>query len=199
MLMYSNSLVLQLPACVTIYNQCLNTELISPIYFGNGAICPKLSGRQIDISIAMNASFEMNAAQDEFEGALLFRLQSYFNWYNMDALTTEANENETTHVYMLVAWKVTDAKHFIYVVLVEHTKEFTWNESELKKLYYENLGRFNEYNGPISDTWLVNDNMTLKMTFNVRGLKEDFELSVFISEEEKDDYAMKPLCIDLER
>jgi hypothetical protein len=198
-LMYTVSLVLQLPAYVTIYNQCSNTKLISPVYFGNGVVCPKLSNQQIDIDVEMNASFEMNATQDEFEGALLYKLQRYSDGQNdMGTLATETNRKEATHVYMLAAWKVEDSKHFIYVVLVEHTKEFTWNEYKLRKLYM-NLGRLKKCGDDMSDAWLIDDNIMLIMSFKARGLKRNFELSISISEKEKVNDPIRPLCVDLER
>jgi hypothetical protein len=200
MLIYAVSLDLQLPACVTIHNQCSNTELAKPVYFSNGAVCPQLSNQQIDIGAKMRASFEINATQDEFEGALLYKLQRYSNsQYNMDTLAIETNKNETTHIYMLAIWKVKDFKPFAHVVLVEHTEEFTWNEDRLRKLYDKNNDWLREHDDIISDVWLIDDNMTLKMSFKVRGSKGNFELSIFISEEEKNDYAMRPLCVDFER
>jgi hypothetical protein len=79
------------------------------------------------------------------------------------------------------------------------TLQFAWNEDKLKILYDKNRGWLKEYDNTISDTWLMNDNMVLKTAFKVRDSKENFELSIVISEEEKDDYAMKPFCIHLER
>jgi hypothetical protein len=202
MLIYIVSLVLQFPSCVNIFNLCLNTKLISPVYFGNGAICPKLSNQQIDISTAMKACFEINATQDDFEGALLLKLQKYVgsnDQCNMNTLATETNKSEEKCVQMLVAWKVEDSKHFLHVVLIEHAKEFNWNEDELRKLYNKNHNRLKQYNGIISDTWLMDDNRALKTSFKVRNTKENFELNISISEEEKDDYAIRPLYVNLER
>jgi hypothetical protein len=100
--MYAISLTLWLPPYVNILNLCPNTKLVSSVYFGNGIVCPKLFGQQIDINTKMNASFEINATQDDFEGALLFRLQRYSNdQHNTDTSTTNANKNELTHVYIL--------------------------------------------------------------------------------------------------
>jgi hypothetical protein len=198
MLMYTVSLELQLPACVTIYNQCSNIKLTSPVYFGNGVECPKLSNQQIDIGIKMNASFEINITQEVFEGALLFKLQRYSdNQYNMDMSTTETNKSEATHVHMLAIWKVKDSKSFIRITLVEHTKKFTWNEDKLRKLYHKNRGWLKEY-CTISDIWLVDNNMVFKTTFGARVLKGTTELSISISEE-RYDYAMRPLSIDFKR
>jgi hypothetical protein len=117
----------------------------------------------------------------------------------MGTSTTETNENEAKCVQMFVAWKVKDAKLFLHVVLVEYAKEFPWNEDELGKLYYENCWQFKEYDDIISDTWLMDDNIVLKTSLKVRGLNRYFELTISISEEERDDYAMRPLYINLIR
>jgi hypothetical protein len=200
MLIYTVSLKLQLLSYITIFNQCLNVSLVSPVYFGNGVVCPKLSNQPIDIGAKICASFEINATQDEFESALLCKLQRYSdNQYNIDTLTAETNENVATYFYMLVAWKVKDAKSFAYVALVEHAKEFTWNEYKLRKSYNKNHSRFKEYDSVIIDTWLMDDNTVLKTTFMVTDSKKNFELSISISEEGKDNYAMRPFRIHLEK
>jgi hypothetical protein len=198
MLMYTISLNFQLPVCVTIHNQCLNIELISSVYFGNGVACPKLFDQQIDIDATMRIWFEINTTQDEFEGCLLYKLQrNLHDQYSMDTSITEINRNEVTQVYMLVAWKMKDSKPFVRVVLVEHTKEFVWNEDKLKKLYDRNCGWLKKYNDIISDTWFIDTDAILKTTFKVKELEKNFELSISISEEERNDYAMKPLRVDL--
>jgi hypothetical protein len=200
MLIYTVSLEFQLPTSVIIHNQCLNTELISPIYFGNGTVCPKLSGQQIDINTAMKIRFEICAIQNEFKGALLYKLQrNLHDQCRIDASTTETNRNEAIYVYMFVAWKMKDSKPFICVVLVECTKEFAWNQGRLMKLYDKNHNLFKKYDETISDTWFLGDSMTLKTSFKVRSSEKNFELSVSISEEERDDYAMKPLWINPKR
>jgi hypothetical protein len=202
MLMHTVSLALQLPSCVNILNLCPNVKLSSPVYFGNGATCPKLSDQTIDISTKMKIYFEIYVTQDDFEGALLYKLQRYVEYddqYNIDTSATETNRDGSKCVQMLVAWKMKDYKLFLHVALVEHAKEFTWNESELKNLYDKNCDWLKEYNDTISDIWFIDDNMVLKTTSNVRDLKGNFRLSISISEEERDEYAMRPLYVDLER
>jgi hypothetical protein len=199
MLMYTVSLALQFSSCVTIHNQCSNIKLVSPVYFDNGAICPKLSDQQIGICAKMGSSFEIYAAQDEFEGVLLFKLQRYSGMqHNINTSNVETNEKGATDIYMLAAWKVKDAKPFIYVALIEHTNEFTWNKDKLKMLYYKNHNRLKEYDDTISNRWLVDNNMSLKIAFGISDLKESPKLSISIFEE-KDDYAIRPLCINLKR
>jgi hypothetical protein len=200
MLIYAISLSLQLPSCMNIFNLCSNTELVSPVYFGNGAVCSKLSGQQIDIGTKMRAYFEIKATQDEFEGALLFKLQRYSNsQHNVGTSTTETNENETTYVYMLAAWKVENSGPLVRVALVEHVKAFTWNKDKLKKLYDKNHNFLKKYDDTTSYTWLIDEITALKMSFKTWSSKESFELSITISEEKKNNYAMRPFRIDLER
>jgi hypothetical protein len=202
MLIYAVSSELQLPVCATIHNQCSNVKLASPVYFANGAVCPKLSDQQIGIDAKMSAGFEIYATRDDFEGALIYKLQRYVEpaiRHNMDTLAIDTGNNKTKCVQIFMAWKVKDAKPFVYAVLIEHTKELIWNEDKLKRLYYENHNRFKECDDTISDTWYMDDNMTLQTTFRVGDLKRTRELEISVSEEERDEYAMRPLCIDLER
>jgi hypothetical protein len=193
--MYTVSLTLQLPPCVNILNLCPDIKLTLPVYFGSGAICPKLSGQQIGIGTNMKAHFEINTTQNDFKGALLFKLRYSNSRHNMDTPITETNK--ATCIRMLLAWEVKDANLFMCVVLVEHSKELIWNEDKLKKLYDMNHDQFKQ--DTISNTWLVDNHTVLKTTFKVRGLKENPELSICISEEKKDDHAMRPLWIDATR
>jgi hypothetical protein len=198
MLIYTVSLELQLPTHITIHNQCLNTKLVSPFYFSNGVVCPKLSDQQVDIDTAMRTCFEINVTQDVFEGALIFKLQRRSdNKYNVDTSPTETSE--ATCIQMFVAWKVKNSVLFAYIALVEHVKELTWNEDKLKKLYDKSSHLLKESDGTISDAWIMNDNTMLKTTFSIKGLKENFGLNISISEEERDRLAIRPLYIDLRR
>jgi hypothetical protein len=189
------SFELQLPLRIIIHNQCSNTKLVSPVFFGNNAICPKLSGQQVDIGIETRSDFEIEIAQNEFEGALIFKLQIYSdNKYDMDTSTTETNE--ATCIQMFIAWKVEDIS-FVHIVLIEHTKEFIWDQDKLRKLYDKNYNWLKKYDSTKSATWQVDDNIILETAFEVNSLP--YKLCISISEEKKSDYAMKPLCIDLER
>jgi hypothetical protein len=202
MLIYTVSLKLQLPPRVIIHNQCSKINLVSPIYFGNGAVCPKLSYQQIDINAKTRVCFEINATQDDFEGALLYKLQRHVksdNRRNMNILTTEINENDAKCIQMLVAWKVEDSKFFVLLALIEHAKKFTWDGDELKKLYYKNRLWLKRYVSTTLDIWSMDNNMALKTTFRVRDLQGDSDLSISISERENNGYAVRPIWINTER
>jgi hypothetical protein len=199
MLIYAVSLKLQLPACITIHNQCSNNKLVSPIYFGNGAVCPRLSKQRVNIGAKMEAHFEINT-KHEFEVALLFKLQTCSKRRrNMNKLTVKTNDGEADCVYMLVACKVKDSKLFLHVTLVEHTEEFAWNKDRLKKLYDENHSWLKEYDSTKSYTWFMNNNIALKTTFKVRNLKRALELDMYVSEKKRDCHAVRPLDINIKR
>jgi hypothetical protein len=191
-----------LSACIVIHNQCSNTKLISPVYFSDGAVCPKLSDQQIGTGTKAWTGFKIDTIENKFEGALLFKLKRHVesdDQYNTNVSTAEINMNRVTDVYMIVAWEMKNAKPFAYVVLIEHTKEFVWSEDELKKFYYENHGWLKEYDDTISDTWIMNNNMILETSFSIRYLKGILELGISVPEEEKSNHTLRPFCINLER
>jgi hypothetical protein len=129
---------------------------------------------------------------------LLFKLQRYpDSQNNLDIFTTKTTDN-TECVQMLVAWRWRHSILLVCTTLVEHAKEFTWKEDELMKLYNKNCSQLRRY-GTECSTWLMDNNMTLRMSFKAIELKANFELSIYISEQERDDYAMRPLWVDLER
>jgi hypothetical protein len=180
-----------------IHNQCSNIKLTSPVYFCNGAACSELSDQRVDIDARISASFEINTIQDDFEGALLFRLQRYSNRQrNMDESITETNE--ATCIQMLIVWEVKDSKSFVCVLWVEHTKAFTWDKDKLKKLYNKNLNWFKEFDYFRINTWIMDNHIALKTIFNASDLKRIPKLDVSISEERYVE-AMKTLWIDTER
>jgi hypothetical protein len=148
----------QLPVYIAIHNQCLNTMLATPVYLCNGTISLKLLDQQIDIGAKVRTSFEIDTIKNKFEGVLLFKLKRHVEsdvQHSMNTSTTETDENEVTHVYMLVIWEVKDAKSFAHVALVEHTIAFNWDKDKLKKLYDKNHSWFRKYNNT-SVTWFVN-------------------------------------------
>jgi hypothetical protein len=117
----------------------------------------------------------------------------------MDTSTMEIDKDEATHIHMLAAWEMKDAKPFACVILIEHTKEFTWNENKLKELYYKNRSWLKEFGGTTSYTWFMDNHMVLKTTFIAKDLKRTPEISISVYEKEKDASTMRPLWMDTER
>jgi hypothetical protein len=138
------------------------------------------------------SAFEIKS-YDAFYGVLGYVVEQIHGY-------TESGKKNTSYVAnILVFWEISESKEiYVYVLLVEHNKKFHWCKDELKKLYNNNRDQFKKYNGTISKTWSINNNIALKMTSRVRNIKENFEINISISEE-KDNHAMRPLCVDIER
>jgi hypothetical protein len=197
-LMYTVSLEPQLLLCVTIHNRCLDTELVPSAYFGNGVVCPKLFIQRIGIGTEVRTSFEISADQDAFMGALLYELQRNSDQTHKGILTSKA-ATKSTCIQMLVVWKMKCSIPSGRVVLLENVRGIEWNEENLKRLYDKNYDRLEGYDNPTSDAWFIDDNTVLKATFKVSKSKGVSEISISISEEEENNYAIRPLWFEEER
>jgi hypothetical protein len=198
MLMYTISFALRLPLCITIHNQCSNTELISPVYFGNGMVFSKPSGQQMDIGTKTKSHFEIRVTQDEFEGALLYELQRYSGWSHNDILTAKT-VTKPKRIQMLMVWKKSDSVSFVHIVFLKNIRGFKWKENKLRKLYDKNYDRLERYDDTTSYEWLIDDKTVLETEFEIRDLQISFELDIFIYEKERNGYAMRPLWFDEKR
>jgi hypothetical protein len=195
MLIYSVRLYTKPYVKLNIHNQCLNIDLVSPIYTaGDGLECHRAPDYKVYARDTMRSAFIINKSDDGPYGVLIYKLQR-----RQSHESTDADENTSSVTHLLVVWRISESKLYTYITLVGHTKAFTWNRDKLNKLYHKNYDRLKERTNITSDTWLLDDNMTLKMTFCARDLEGNSELSISISEEEKGDYIMRPLFIDPER
>jgi hypothetical protein len=186
------SLNFQLPAYISIHNLCSSTELTSPIYFCNGATYRMLFDQQANIGTGVCVCLEIDNTQSTFEGALLYKLQRKTkvesdDRSNVGTTAEKANRNEEKCAQMLIGWKMDHCIPRMYVMLIEHVKELTWNEDKLKKLHYENCSQLDNYCDSKSTSWLMDDNTVLKTIFKVTKLDGSFKQSITISEKKKDD------------
>jgi hypothetical protein len=196
MLIYTARLSIQPSVKLNIHNRCLNVDLVSPTYItGNGLECCRSPGYRVYAENIMKSAFIIDESDDMPYGVLIYRLQRM-----QSHESDEADKDTSSATHLLVVWRISKSKKlYTYVTLVEHAKAFIWNRDKLNKLYHEGYDRLKERTDITSDTWLVDNNMTLKMTFCARDLEGNPELSISISEEEKGDYIMRPLLIDPER
>jgi hypothetical protein len=193
-LIYTVGLPIPLLVKLNIHNQCLNVDLVSPTYTTTNELeCHRPPDYKVRAGDTMRSNLMVKSYYKPY-GILIYKIQ-----IKQEHESTET-EDISNDVHLLVAWKFSEFKKlFADVLLVEHAKDFVWNEDKLKKPYYKNHGQLRKHNNTISDTWLVGNNIVLKTTFSARDLKEDTELSISISEEEKGDYAVRPFYIHLER
>jgi hypothetical protein len=198
MLIYAVSLKFQLSVCLTIHNQCSNTKLVSPVYFGDGVVGPKSSNQQMDIDTKMEASFEIDTIQDKFEGALLYELWRYSGRHHKGILTAKAVA-KLTRIHMLVIWDMNYSMPSSYIVLLKNIRGFKWNEDKLKKLYDKNYARLKRYDDTTLYTWLIDDETVLTAIPEVRCLKRTTELNISIYEGKRYSYTTRPLWINEKR
>jgi hypothetical protein len=180
---------------VYIHNQCSNVDLVSPTYInGDGLKCYRPPDYKVCTGDTMRLGFIIKSDSMSY-GALIYKLQR-----RQSHESTEICEDASSATQLLVVWESSkfEGSH-VNVLLVEYEKRFSWNEDELGNLYNKNRSWFKKYSGTISDTWFLDDNMTLKTTFRVVGLKGIHELIISISEIEGDGYAMRPLRLNIER
>jgi hypothetical protein len=192
-LIHTASLSVQPSVKLNIHNQCWDAGLVSPVYVtGNGLECHRPPDYRVYAGDTIRSGFIINETDDGSYGVLIYRLQRRQSYRSAGA-----SEDTSNGVHLFVVWEISEPKElYADVLLIEYTKAFSWNRDKLNKLYHENRDRLKECNDIISDTWLVDNNMVLKTSFSVRDLKGNPELSIYISEE-RDDYAMRPFCIDL--
>jgi hypothetical protein len=127
---------------------------------------------------------------DRPDGALIYRLQR-----KQLHDSTMIDKSASNVANLLVIWEISRSKKlYADVLLVEHDKEFVWNDEGLLDLRLENFERFRLYTDSATETWSLDDNMTLMTTFRI--INEDFILDITISEVEKNDCARKLAHID---
>jgi hypothetical protein len=193
-LIYTVSLLIPSSFKLDIHNQRLDVSLVSPVYVvSDGLECYRAPDYKVYTGDTMRSGFIIKPNNVPY-GVLVYKLRG-----RPSRESTETGENTSSTVHLLVVWRISEFKMlYADVLLIEHTKTFTWNRDILNKLYYENHDRLKKSIDTISDKWLIYNNMVLKTTFSVRGLRENPKLSISISEE-RDEYAIRPFCIDLER
>jgi hypothetical protein len=194
MLIYAISLSIRPSFKLTIHNQCLNVSLTPPVYVtGDGLECHRPPDYKVYAGDTMKSGFIIKSDNVSY-GVLIYRLQR-----KQSHESTEIGKDTSNVVHLLVIWKIPDSKMlYADVLLIEHTEALIWNEDNLNKLYHKNRSRLKKYNDTVSYVWSMDHNTALKTTFSARVLKGNPKLSISISEE-KDEHAIRPLCVDLER
>jgi hypothetical protein len=195
-LIYAISLSIQPTFKLNIHNWCWDVNLVSPTYItGDELECHKPPDYIVYAEDTMKSGFIINKLEDVSYGILIYRIQR-----KQTQKSTETGENTSSAIHLLVIWRISKS-NMLYadVLLAECDKTFIWNEGKLKKLCHKNIDRLKKCNSTISNTWFMGNNVVLETSFNASDLKENPELTVSISEEEKGDHTMGPFSINLER
>jgi hypothetical protein len=185
---------------ITIHNRYPGLELASSAYFSKNTVCHVSPNQQIGTGAIVEASFEAVSMRENFEGALLYKLQRKYatktdNWPNY---STTFIKDTTTSTYLLVAWRIGDYYHTFPVCLIECIDDFIWNEDMLWVLYKECSLTFQmHYKSGIS-TWLMNDGTVLKTRRSIT-YGSDCKLDIVISDGIWEYDMEEPIEIDPER
>jgi hypothetical protein len=182
-LIYVVSLVLYSPLSLNIHNQCKDIHLTSPVYFIHGGKRHILPDQEIVFNAVMQNRIEPDPGQDIPEGTLVYKIQR--------------KQDESNRIWLLVAWGVEHTKELhVRAFLVEHDKEFNWDEDKLRQLYQKYWHPLNIHVRPIENNWLLNNKIILET--KVKTMNDGYRRDISISEGTK--YSVKrTLWIDAER
>jgi hypothetical protein len=192
-LIYVVRLSVQPSVELDIHNQCLNVDLISPIYITSyRSECHRLPDYEVRAGNTMSSGFIIKSGNGS-DGALIYRLQRRQTYES-----TEIDKDTPSATHILVVWEFSESEGlYADVLLVEHDNEFDWNKDNLKYLYHKNFSRFKWFHGSVTETWSLNNNITLMVTFEI--MNEGRLLNIIISEVERDNNTRMPVYIDLKR
>jgi hypothetical protein len=194
MLMYVVSLSIEPSVELNIHNLCSNIDLVSPTYkTDSGSKCHSPPDDKVYADDTMRSSFAFCDSNDCSKGVLIYRLQR-----RQTHESTESGEDTSSSAHLLVIWQVLEHLGlYADVLLIKHDEELDWNKIDLMSLHRENFGRLKQFPDPAKETWLMNDNTTLKVTFEI--MNRDWLLNVTISEIERYNGARIPPLIDPRR
>jgi hypothetical protein len=174
--------------------------LACPVYCSNGTTCHVSSSQQAGIGTTIEASFGIDSQQEDFKGALLYKLQRKYvtrTDNRTDSNTTSINNTETT-MYLLVVWDVSDYQRGFRVCIIESIDNFTWNEAALCALYrkYNPVLQMHYKSNLI--IWSMHDGAMMKTRYDIT-YGSDYKLDIVISEGGWKHDMLKPMKIDTKR
>jgi hypothetical protein len=178
---------------LNIHNQCLNIDLVSPVYVTNDELeCCRSPDHKACARDIMRSRFIIDSG-NVYDSALICRLQR-----NQTHESAGISEDTSNIVYLLVTWCIPRiSKLYADVLLVECDKKLDWNKSNLIDLYRKNFDLFRWFSRSATNVWSLNDKVALMITFEI--MDKDHILDITISELERDNAMRTPAYIDSER
>jgi hypothetical protein len=192
-LMYAVSFYIWSSFKLNIHNQCSNIDLVSPTYITHGRLdWHKSPNYKVCAGDTIRSGFIIKS-YDVSCGALIYGIQR-----KRTHESTEISEDTSSVVHLLVVWRFFESnKLYADVLLVVHDKGFDWNRDNLEEFYNKNSNRFRLCSDSATETWLLDDNVTLMTTFGI--MNNDRVLEITISEVERDNNTRMPVRIDMEK
>jgi hypothetical protein len=173
---------------VNIHNQCLNIDLVPPIYItGYGLECHRAPDYKVSAGDTMRSNFIISKLDYEPYGVLMYKLQR-----KQTHKSIEFGKDISSATYLLVVWEFSRFNElYADVLLVEHDKGF--DKDALKHLY-KNDKKYILHSSLVIETWLLNDNAALIATSET--MNEGHLLNITISQVERYNYVRTPAYID---
>jgi hypothetical protein len=199
-LIYAVSLLIPSSFKLNIHNQCLNVDLVSPVYITDlGLDYHRPPGHNVCTGDTMRSGFIIDEHNFAFEssdvlcGALIYGLQrKQIHGY------TEMNEDALSSARLLVVWEISRSKElYADALLIKHDKGFNWDKSDLEELYRKNSNQFRMFFGYAIETWSLDDSVALMIALNI--MNKNHILDITISELKRHDSTRVPTHIDLKR
>jgi hypothetical protein len=193
MLMYVVRLRIKPTFKLNIHNQCLNIDLVSPKYSIPGLLkCHRAPDHKAYTGGVMRSSFIVKS-EDLLSGALICALHR-----KPLHESVEVGKDTSSSAYLLVVWRISRSK-VIYadIQVIKSDEGFDWNEKNLRKFYSKNIDQFKPCPIPVIETWSLDANTKLMITFDI--VNGGQLLCVAISEIERAGYVRMPAYINLGR
>jgi hypothetical protein len=192
-LIYDVSLSIRPSIKLNIHNQCLNIDVVSPIYVTSDKLeCHISPNYKVCAGDTIRSSFTVKS-DDEADGALICRLQR-----RLSHEFTEIGKDTSNIVHLLVIWEISEFNElYTDVLLVKHEEGFDWSKDDLEELYRKDSNRFRLYSDSVTEAWSLDDNTALMVTSEI--MNGDCILNIIISEIKRDNSTRMPVYIDLKR
>jgi hypothetical protein len=159
---------------LVINNQFPGIELVSPLYYSNGAVCYLSPDQRVDVGSTMQAIFNIDPDQGLSTVALIYTLQRK----DVD----QSNEEEVTCIRLFVNWMFFSPEEiYIALDLIEYDRDHVWDNDGLFNLalYYRPV---DIQDNIIEETYLMYDNTVLMERANITYEGECCKLEITISE-----------------
>jgi hypothetical protein len=178
---------------LNIHNQCLNVDLVSLTYITNGELeCHRPPNYKVCAGDTMRSGFIIKSCDVSY-GALICRLQK-----KQSHESTRISEDISSAAHLLVVWEISESERlYVDVLLVECDKKLDLDKDDLEALYRKNSNRFRLCPDSAKDTWSLDDDTALMITFNI--MNDDYILDITISEVKRCSGAKIPVHVDPER
>jgi hypothetical protein len=183
---------------VTICNLHSGLKLTSPIYCSTNTTYHVSLSQQIDTDNTIEASFGIDSNQDDFKGALLYKLQRKYETGKWLYSSIASIGDTTKSIHLLVVWDVRDDDYRFCVCLIEYADNFTWNEYKLWALCQQYMDRICVNYNCLTIPWLINGGAVIKIGHSIT-YGSDYKLDIVISEGTGKYKMFKPMKIDPKR